>query len=95
MECKKFSVFQWNCRGLRGSREEVELLIDEFSPAALCLQETMLKQGNEQTFKNHHAYYCSTLSGSGGVALLVKDTFIHSKIARGVDSGALDSWALG
>ena len=76
----KYNFFQWNCRGLRGSREEIELLMDEYSPAALCLQETMLKQTNEQTFKNHHAYYSSTSSGSGGVAIIVKDTFLHSKI---------------
>ena len=80
MACNKYSFFQWNCRGLRGSREEIELLINEYSPAAICLQETMLKQTNEPTFKNHHTYYSSTLSGSGGVALIVKDTFLHSKI---------------
>lgn len=65
---------------MRGSREEIELLINEYTPAAICLQETMLKQNNEPTFKNHHTYYSRTLSGSGGVALIVKDTFLHSKI---------------
>ena len=76
----KYIFFQWNCRGLRGNREEKELLINEYSLAAFCLQETMLKHGNDQIFKSHHSYYSNTQSGSGGVAILVKNTFLHSKI---------------
>ena len=35
-------IIQWNCRGLRSNREDIELLISKYSPAAICLQETML-----------------------------------------------------
>ena len=37
-------IIQWNCRGLRSNREDIELLISKYSPAAICLQETMLKR---------------------------------------------------
>ena len=33
-------IIQWNCRGLRSNREDIELLISKYSPAAICLQET-------------------------------------------------------
>ena len=36
-------IIQWNCRGLRSNRD-VELLSSKYSPAAICLQETLLKQ---------------------------------------------------
>ena len=35
-------IIQWNCRGLRSNREEIEWLISKYSPAAICLQETLL-----------------------------------------------------
>ena len=35
-------ILQWNCRGLKDKREELELLISQFSPAVICLQETLL-----------------------------------------------------
>jgi len=33
------TVIQWNCRSLRANYDEVELLINEYDPVALCLQE--------------------------------------------------------
>ena len=36
------SVLQWNCQGLRAKYEELKMLIYEFSPVIVCLQEIML-----------------------------------------------------
>src|SRR5215469_16016458 len=36
------SVFQWNCRGFRFNFEELKLLIREYDPACICLQELIL-----------------------------------------------------
>ena len=36
------SLLQWNCQGLRAKYEELKLLISEFSPVLICVQETML-----------------------------------------------------
>ena len=73
-------IIQWNCRGLRSDREDIELLISKYSPAAICLQETMLTPHQTQTFKHYSAYYKSGIHGHGGVCILVKDKFIHSQV---------------
>ena len=44
-------IIQWNCRGLRRNKEDIELLISKYCPAAICLQETLLKSGQTQTCK--------------------------------------------
>ena len=59
-------IIQWNCRGLRSNREDIELLISKYSPAAICLQETLLTAHQTQTFKHYSAYYKSGIHGHGG-----------------------------
>ena len=73
-------IIQWNCRGLRSNREDIELLISKYSPAAICLQETLLKPGQIQSFKHYSTYYKNGIHGHGGVCILVKNNFIHSQI---------------
>ena len=73
-------IIQWNCRGLRSNREDIELLISKYSPAAICLQETMLKRDQIQTLKHYSAYYKNSINGHGGVCVLVKNNFIHSQV---------------
>ena len=48
-------IIQWNCRGLRSNREDIEWLISKYAPAAICLQETMLKPEHTPTFKHYSA----------------------------------------
>ena len=82
MACSTHNIIQWNCRGLRSRREEIEIFIQKFSPAVLCLQETMLKTNKQQqqSFKNYTCYYSSTDNGTGGVGILVKNTHLHRKL---------------
>ena len=82
-------IIQWNCRGLRSNREDIELLISKYSPAAICLQETMLTPHQTQTFKHYSAYYKSGIHGHGGVCILVKDKFIHSQVQFQADLQAV------
>ena len=65
-------IIQWNCRGLRSNREDIEWLISKYAPAAICLQETMLKPEHTPTFKHYSAYYKSNIQGHGGVCILVE-----------------------
>ena len=74
------NILQWNCRGLRSNRENLELLMNEHTPLAICLQETRLGLAIKPSFKYYSTYYTNTESGHGGVALLVKNTFVHSSI---------------
>ena len=73
-------ILQWNCRGLRSNRENLELLMNQYSPLAICLQETKLGLAITPTFKYYSTYYNNTESGQGGVALMVKNSFVHSAI---------------
>ena len=82
-------IIQWNCRGLRSNREDIELLISKYSPAAICLQETMLKRDQIQTFKNYSAYCENSINGHGGVCTLVKSIFIHSQVQFQADLQAV------
>ena len=82
-------IIQWNCRGLRSNREDIELLISKYSPAAICLQETLLKPGQIQSFKHYSACYKSGIYGHGGVCILVKNNFIHSQIQFQADLQAV------
>ena len=81
-------IIQLNCRGLRSNREDIELLISKYSPAAVCLQETMLKRDQIQTFKHYSAYYKNSINGHG-VCILVKNNFIHSQVQFQADLQAV------
>ena len=82
-------IIQWNCRGLRSNREDIELLITKYSPAAICLQETMFKRDQIQTFKHYSAYYKNSINGHGAVCILVKNNFIHSQVQFQADLQAV------
>ena len=82
-------IIQWNCRGLRSNREDIELLISKYSPADICLHETMLKRDQIQTFKHYSAYYKNNINGHGGVCILVKNNFIHSQVQFQADLQAV------
>ena len=73
-------IIQWNCRGLRSNTEDIEWPISKYTPAPICLQETMLKSEHTPTFKHYSAYYKSNIQGHGGVCILVKNNFIHSQV---------------
>ena len=82
-------IMQWNIRGLRRNIEDIELLISKYSPAAICLQETMLKRDQIQTFKHYSAYYKNSINGHDGVCILVKNNFIHNQVQFQADLQAV------
>ena len=82
-------IIQWNCRGLRSNREDIELLISKYSPAAICLQETLQTPHQTQTIEHDSAYYKSGIHGHGGVCILVKNEFIPSQVQFQADLQAV------
>ena len=82
-------IIQWNGRSLRSNKEDIELLIPKYSPAAICLQETLLTPHQTQTFEHYSAYYKSGIRGHGGVCILVKNSFIHSQVQFQADLQAV------
>ena len=82
-------IIQWNCIGLGSNREDIESLISKYSPAAICLQETLLTPHQTQTFKHNSAYYKSSIHGHGGVCILVNYSLIHSQVQFQADLQAV------
>jgi hypothetical protein len=54
-------ILQWNCRSVKANFEELNLLINEKRPVAVCLQETFLKDSDRFSLKYHSCYseHCS------------------------------------
>ena len=82
-------IIQWNCWGLKGKREDIELLISRYSHASIFLQETLLTPHQTQTFKHYSAYYKSGIHGHGGVCIVVKNKCIHSQVQFQADLRAV------
>ena len=77
----KNTILQWNCRSVKAIFEELNLLINEKKPVAICLQETFLKDSDKFSLKYHS---CSFKSGndkaSGGVAIIVNNNVPHHHV---------------
>ena len=69
---------QWNMRGLQANREELSLLLSQYDPTAVCIQETLLHSNKTASFKNYSYYGISAVENNssrrGGVAILAKNT---------------------
>ena len=50
-------ILLWNCRGLNANYEETLLLFKDYEPAALCLQETHLKDTDNISIRNYTAFH--------------------------------------
>ena len=76
-------IIQWNCRGLKANYEETLLLLKDYEPAALCLQETHLKDTDNVTITNYTAFHTFSASNertAGGVSIFVNNNAPHSHI---------------
>ena len=68
------TIIQWNCRGFKANYDEINLLIQDYNPVAICLQETFLKTDDEFNLKNYSIYnYFSTKPerAAGGVSIII------------------------
>ena len=85
-------ILQWNCRGQENKKLHLQQLISEYSPAIICLQETLLALKAEQSLKNgsplpkaavlngYTPYLKCIDSGKNGVAIYVRNNVIHSPV---------------
>ncbi len=77
------ALLQWNCRGFRANKHELDLLIAKFHPSVICLQETFMSR--DITLRNFTSY--DILANvdrdnrpHGGVSLLIKDNTPQSQV---------------
>ena len=75
------TFIQWNCRGFRVNFNELSLLIQNYSPVAICLQETHLKDTDKINMKNYTMYnhYAQGDRASGGSSIAVHPKSYKSK----------------
>ena len=74
-------IIQWNCRGLRAN--ELQLLLNDYDPAVVCLQETYLKDPNHVTFRNYNLFNTLAVGdgrGIGGVTIIINNKCPSSQI---------------
>ena len=77
------AILQWNCRRIKANLEELNLLINERKPVAVCLQETYLKDSDTFTLKYHFCYFkhfCGNDKASGDVAVIVNNCVPHHSV---------------
>ena len=78
-----FNILQWNCKGLRTRNEELKLLIHDFSPGIICLQETMLGNFLFNPGLNYSIFNSFPPAGDrahGGAAIIVNKSLQHFPI---------------
>ena len=75
------TIIQWNCRGIRGNFNQLELLIAQHQPVAICLQETKLPVDKKLDITNFNPYHHpSTDELSGGVSIYISSKTPHRQI---------------
>ena len=81
MNSKYENILQWNCRGIKLNVPELQLIITETNPVAICLQETKL---NTELFqlRGYSAYHHITSKkiACGGSSIFIKTNILHRKI---------------
>ena len=76
-------ILQWNCRSVKANFEELNLLINEKKPVAVCLQDTFLKDSDKFSLKYHSCYFKHCGGGdkaSGSVAAIVNNRVLHHSV---------------
>src|SRR6266516_5737769 len=77
-------ILQWNCRGLKANLPELDLLLQTFSPAAICLQETFQSKNKPINLRKYSHFYKNHLKNDGtpggGVSIFIKRNIPHSQI---------------
>lgn len=74
-------ILQWNLNGFYNNFNELKILISDFNPFAICIQESHFDHSRVPTLKNFSIFYKLDqfhMRASGGVAICVKEGF-HAK----------------
>lgn len=79
----KNTIIQWNCRGLKANYDEILLLLKDHDPAVFCLQETLLKDSDNISFRNYSTFNTVSVNNeraAGGVSVIVNNKAPYSQI---------------
>ena len=74
-------ILQWNCKGLRTRSEQLKVLIHDYDPGIICLQETKLGLEIYNPGLNYEVFSSVPppgLHAHGGAAVIVNKALHHS-----------------
>lgn len=74
-------VLQWNCRSAKDKKHELIYLINTHEPSIIALSETWFKPGSVFKIKGYSCLRQDRDDGYAGVALLIKNSFVHNIIS--------------
>ena len=60
------SIIQWNIRGLQANREELSMLLSDFGPTLVCLQEAYHRSDKPANFSSY-SFYCRIAEEVNGI----------------------------
>jgi len=83
MNNKNLQIIQWNPNGFYSKIDEIKLIINRFSPVALCVQETNFTNNKSGSLKNYTTFFhnkTSPIRASGGVATFVETQYPSEEI---------------
>ena len=76
-------ILQWNCRSIRKNFNDIQLLINEHNPVAICLQETFLPHNHSfhiRNFTGYHHTHETDNQPKGGVSILIGQDTPQSEV---------------
>jgi exonuclease III len=84
MNKKNLQIIQWNPNGFYSKIDEIKLIINRFSPVALCIQKTNNFTNNKSgSLKNYTTFFqnrTSPIRASGGVATFIDTQYPSEEI---------------
>lgn len=83
---KRSLILSWNIQALRTGKPELDLLIREFQPTVICLQETMCSSRNRPSIKGYNVVNRPRMNchrAAGGVLIAVMNGIDYEEIDTG------------
>jgi exonuclease III len=82
---KSNTILQWNIRSLSSNLIDLQILIDQYSPIAICLQETLLKSTKIINLRQYEHFFKTNVARDGrpigGTSILINKIIPHSPIS--------------
>ena len=86
------TIIQWNIRGLKANSLELKLLLNNYNPICVTINETMLNDPSlvtNKSFKNYSTHFDSTDNSKKGNLIMVKKTVSYKILKLNTNLNAL------
>ena len=86
------TIIHWNINGYYTHYEQFQILINNFSPDIICLQETNFEKIHQSTLKHFNIFVRNRVNenhASGGVVIVISDKYDSTEIPLNSNSEAV------